>query len=107
MWAVVVGVGHIEIRNPHPHPCAATALPGHITINLTHIASSAPLNPVVTRRAAQFYVFARWCRALEGAIRKVLDCVLWEMISHFLEDSVLLHYVLQELLLQGCNFCTG
>ena len=106
LWAVVTRIGHVEISNPHPHSCAATALPGHITVNLTCIAHSGPLNPVVTGSAALFYELTRWCRVLKGAIWKELDCVLWEVICHLVEDSILLLYTLQKLLLQGCNFCT-
>ena len=72
----MVRVGHVKVSNSHPHSCAATALPVHITVNLTRIAHSAPLNPVVTQSAALFYVLAGQCRVLEGTIWKELDCVL-------------------------------
>ena len=118
LWAVVVGVGlasypgpekvtgyearvgHVKISNSHPHSCAATASPGHVAVDLTCIPASAPLNPVVSRWTALFYVFARWCRVLEGAIWKVLlDCGFGNMIRYLLEGFILFQYVLQKLLL--------
>ena len=99
LWAVVVGVGHVKISDSHPHSCAATASPGHVAIDLTCISASAPLNPVVSRGTALFYVFARWCRVLERAIWKVLDCVFRNTIRYLLEGFILFQYVLQKLLL--------
>ena len=84
LWAVMVRISHIEISDSHPCSCAARVLHSHSTVNLTCIATLASLNPVVPRRAALFYVLARWCRVLEGAIWKVLECVLLEMICNFL-----------------------
>ena len=103
----MVRIGHVKVSDSHPSSCAATALLGHVAVNLTCVASRASLNPVVSRWTALFYVLARWCRILEGAIWKVLDCVLGKMVHHLLEGSVLFQYVLQELVLQGCTFCTG
>ena len=72
---MVVRVSHVEVSDPHPSSCAV-ASSGHVTVNLTCIASSRPLNPVVPRWAALLYVLARWCRVLEGADWKVLKCIL-------------------------------
>ena len=98
LWATVIRVSHVKVSNFHPSSSAVVS-PGHVAVNLTCISTSRPLNPVVPRWAALFYVLTRWCRVLEGTIWKVLDCVLWETTSNFLEGTVLFLYVLQELLL--------
>ena len=106
LWTVVVGVSHVEVGHPHPSSSGTTTSPGHVAVNLICISTSRPLNPVVPRWAALFYVLTRWYRVLEGSIWKVLDCVLWVTTSNFLEGTVLFLYILQELLLQGYTFCT-
>lgn len=107
LWAAMVRVRHVKVSDPHPSSCAVTALSVHVAVHLSCISTSRPLNPVVSRWAALFYALARWCRVLEGTIWKVLDCVFGKMIRHLLEGFVLFQYILQELLLQGCTFCTG
>jgi len=107
LWAAMIRVRHVKVSDPHPSSCAVTALSVHVAVHLSCISTSRPLNPVVSRWAALFYVLARWCRVLEGTIWKVLDCVFGKTIRHLLEGFILFQYVLQELLLQGCTFCTG
>ena len=89
----MVRVSHVKVSDPHPSSCAV-ASSGHVIVNLTSIASTGPLNPVVPRWAALLYVLARWCRVLEGTIECDMFLPIPSLISY---SGVCVQFVLPSL----------
>ena len=81
---VMGGVCHVEVDHSHPPSTTITALPGHVTVLQTSIASTSILDAVVTTGAIVRQVFAGWGWIEEGTQGKPTTAHLWDYLTKLL-----------------------